>query len=169
MAEPGSERGFTLIEVLVALAIVGMILVGVYRLFGTGVMNVSRGSDQLSLALTAEALLERTRADLDPRSGEVRGRLPNGQTWRLLAKPMPLPPRAGERPAEGLGTDQSQSREGQAEQGDESAARRGSNLIPAAEAAQNRDQLWIVQVEVSNQEGRKFALSTLRWLPAPTS
>src|SRR4051794_1643542 len=95
MAECRRDRGFTLIEVLVALVVVGLILSAVYRVFGTGILNVGRGSEELTLALDAESLLERTRADLDPRGAVTSGRLPNGNAWRVTAELMQVPPPVG--------------------------------------------------------------------------
>lgn len=148
MAERAGERGFTLIEVLVALAIVGLVLGAVYRLYGTGVLAVGRGADQLQLALTAEALMERTRADLDPRGAGVDGRLADGTRFRVTAQPTPPrpPPRA------------------------EPGAPDGAQEETAEPAQdQPRDRLWLVRVEVADPAGRVFALTTYRWFPERTS
>lgn len=140
MARHG-ERGFTLVEVLVALAIVGMVLGTVYRLYGTGVMAVGRGASQLELALAAEALLERTRADLDPRGAGIEGRLADGTRFRVTAQPTPPRP---------------VPRVPGADDGDGP---------PDAEPDPDRprDRLWLVRVEVADESGRVFALSTYRW------
>jgi prepilin-type N-terminal cleavage/methylation domain-containing protein len=164
MAEHRRETGFTLIEVLVALAIVGLILVAVYRLFGTGVLNVGRGNEQLTLALSAEALLERTRADLDPRAEGLEGFLPNGSEWRMTAVPLDLPAPSADRATQGQA-----GREASEENEASDASQRGSNLVPNEEGTGARQRLWVVHVEVANRNGRTFTLSTLRWLPEQTS
>jgi type II secretion system protein I len=164
MAERRNNAGFTLIEVLVALAIVGLILVAVYRLFGTGVLNVGRGNEQLTMALAADALLERTRADLDPRGADLGGLLPNGSEWRMKAVPLDLPAPSADRANQGEA--------GQSARGGEEAtgsAQRGANLVPNEETNRPRQRLWVVHVEVANRNGRSFTLSTLRWLPEQTS
>jgi prepilin-type N-terminal cleavage/methylation domain-containing protein len=151
MARPRAESGFTLIEVLVALVVVGLILSAVYQIFGTGILNVGRGSEELTLALDAEALLERTRADLDPRSAGDWALLPNGNRWRVTAQLMQVPPPAAPaqpQPTQGptLRTDQ-----------------------PTDTSSKPKQRLWIVHVEVMNGAGRDFVLSTLRRLPERTS
>jgi prepilin-type N-terminal cleavage/methylation domain-containing protein len=164
MAERRDEGGFTLIEVLVALAVVGMILATVYRLFGTGVLNVGRGNEQLTLALAADALLERTRADLDPRGRDLTGVLPDGNAWQMTALPMELPPPAGERVQQRMAAGESAGQEDTA-----AGERRGANLLSQRAASQSEQRLWVVHVQVENRNGRTFTLSTLRWLPEPTS
>ena len=138
MVEPRRDAGFTLVEVLVALAVVGLILGAVYRIFGTGVLAVGRAADQLELALAAQALLERTRADLDPRGAGVEGRIGADLRFRLAAQalpppPAPSPPAAGETPR-------------------------------IADPSAPAERLWLVRVEVADPAGRIFVLSTLRWL-----
>jgi prepilin-type N-terminal cleavage/methylation domain-containing protein len=95
VAEPAparrGERGFTLVEVLVAMAVLGIVLGTVYRIYGSGMLAVTRNADELRLALVADALLERALLDLDPRRGELRGELAGGLEWRLSAAPLELP------------------------------------------------------------------------------
>jgi prepilin-type N-terminal cleavage/methylation domain-containing protein len=139
MAEPRRDGGFTLVEVLVALAVVGLVLGAVYRLYGTGVLTVGRAASQLELALAAEALLERTRADLDPRGAGVEGRIGADLRFRLSASPLPPPP---------------------------APARRAEDGPPAIDdPSAPRERLWLVRVDVADPDGRIFTLSTLRWLP----
>lgn len=127
-----AERGFTLIEVLVALAVLGIVLGTVYRIYGSGTLAVTLGSEELRLALAADGLLERAMLDLDPRGGELDGELAGGLAWRMSATPFEL-----ERPPEALRNDD--------------AAPRGDVL-----------RLWQVRVVVADAHGRSFALHTLR-------
>ncbi len=138
MAEPRRDAGFTLVEVLVALAVVGLVLGAVYRIYGTGVLAVGRAASQLELALAAEAILERTRADLDPRGAGVEGRIGEDLRFRLSASPMPPPPLPARQAADGPPLS-------------------GDRSTP-------RERLWLVRVDVADPDGRIFTLSTLRWL-----
>jgi prepilin-type N-terminal cleavage/methylation domain-containing protein len=139
MSDRGHERGFTLIEVLVALAVLGLVLTAVFRIYGTGVLNVGRGIDELRLALAAEAVLARTRLDLDPRQRQAEGSL-DGIDWRMEARPMPMP-----RPVAG-------------------PARSAPEPTGApGNLAQGGAQLWEVRVIVA-AAGRNFELTSIRWL-----
>ncbi len=139
MAKPTGERGFTLIEVLVALAVLGLVLTAVFRIYGTGMLSVGRGVDELRLALAAETVLARTRLDLDPRQGRAEGSI-DGIDWRMDARPMPLPQRSAEL----------------------------QRLYPGRTGApgnlgQQAPQLWEVHVTVA-AAGRSFALASVQWL-----
>ncbi|MFO1070580.1 MAG: prepilin-type N-terminal cleavage/methylation domain-containing protein [Geminicoccaceae bacterium] len=145
MAEPRQRRGdagFTIIEVLVALAVLGLVLGAVYRVYGTGIMAVDRNTAELRLALAAESILERTRADLDPRRSDLEGRLPDGTAYRVEALPLDLPkplPQAGGRPA-----------------ADATGA--------PGDTGRDQPRLWAVRVTVADPAGNSFALTGLRWL-----
>lgn len=55
------ERGFTLLEVLVALAVLGVVLATLFRLAGDSLVQYSSREARLRLALAAEAALETER------------------------------------------------------------------------------------------------------------
>jgi type II secretion system protein I len=88
---PGSAAGFTLLETLVALAILGVVLVTVYGIFGSGLRGASRDEDRLLLALVAQNLLVRSRLDLDARQGPIRGDIQGGLRWEITSEPYKLP------------------------------------------------------------------------------
>lgn len=164
------ERGFTLIEVLVALAVLGLVLTAVFRIYGTGVLNVGHGVDELRLALAAEAILERTRLDLDPRLGSVDGTLEDGISWRMQARPLPPPPplpRAGrQRSLLESSLARSPGQDGKGEQeptGPSAVMPGGSGFGAPGNLAQQRPRLWEVHVTVA-AAGRSFELATLQWL-----
>ena len=73
-----------------ALAVLGLVMSAVLRVYGTGVLSVGRGVDDLRLALAAEAVLTRTRLDLDPRQRRAEGQI-DGIDWQMVARPMPIP------------------------------------------------------------------------------
>ena len=77
------DRGFTLLEALVALAVLGMVLSGAFGVFSSGLRGLSRGDERLTVALFAESLLGRADLDLTTGEGEVGGRTADGMTWRV--------------------------------------------------------------------------------------
>ena len=77
------NRGFTLLEALVALAVLGMVLSGAFGVFSSGLRGLSRGDERLTVALFAESLLGRADLDLTTGEGEVGGRTADGMTWRV--------------------------------------------------------------------------------------
>lgn len=142
MTERAHDRGFTLIEVMVALAVLGLVLTAVFRIYGTGVLSVGRGVDELRLALAAEALLARTHLDLDPRQGRAEGSI-DGIDWLMEAQPMPLPEKQGQParlPADRTGAPGNLAREG--------------------------PRLWEVRVTVA-AAGKSFEMASLQWLSRP--
>lgn len=148
MTERQPDRGFTLIEVMVALAVLGLVLSVVFRIYGTGVLSVGRSVDELRLALAAEAVLARTRLDIDPRQRQAEGRI-DGIDWRMEARPLPPPPPLP--PADNV-------RRSSAAASSEPRAAAPGNL------AQQGPQLWEVRVTAA-AAGRSFELATLQWLP----
>ncbi len=118
------EAGFTLLETLVALAILGVVMSTVYGLIGSGLRSAHRDEDRLLLGLVAQNLLARSQLDLDPAGGTLSGDIGGGLRWRIESQPyqvpedilpeaprgldeplLPAPKRDGEEPATaGLGT-----------------------------------------------------------------
>jgi prepilin-type N-terminal cleavage/methylation domain-containing protein len=81
-----NERGFTLLEVLVALAVLGSVLATVFGVFSSGLRSMSQGDDRLTLALIAESLLNRADLDLLRTQTEVTGSMPDGVSWRVTRR-----------------------------------------------------------------------------------
>jgi general secretion pathway protein I len=85
-----SEAGFTLIEALVALAIVAAVLGSIGTVIATTVKGTRSIEQRLALGGTAESLMAAlpSRALLKPgrQSGELAG-----QRWRMNISPMNLP------------------------------------------------------------------------------
>ena len=78
----GARRGFTLVEVLVAFAIVGLSLAVIARIFSTGVQS-SRAADAATVAtLLAESSLASIGIETPLREGEDSGALDGGFRWR---------------------------------------------------------------------------------------
>ncbi len=100
------EAGFTLLETLVALAILGIVMSTVYAVIGSGLRTAHRDEDRLLLGLVAQNLLARSHYDLNPRDGALSGDIGGGLRWRIESEPyevpeglLPEPPPAFDEPA----------------------------------------------------------------------
>lgn len=82
------EAGFTLIEALVALAVLGVVLAAVLRAYGAGFRSAEQAEDRTRALLIAESrLAEALATTIAP--GEWSGAQgPYG--WRVVAAPYPL-------------------------------------------------------------------------------
>jgi general secretion pathway protein I len=88
----GAAAGFTLLETLVALALLGIVLTTVFGLIGGGLRAAHRDEDRLLLALVAQNLLVRSRLDLTPTGdGPLSGDIGGGLRWRIESQPYELP------------------------------------------------------------------------------
>lgn len=76
------QRGFTLIEVLVAFAIAAMLLVPLLRIFSGGVGALSRSERAAEAALWAQTMLEVRDGEAPLAAGAEEGDLPGGYHWR---------------------------------------------------------------------------------------
>lgn len=87
---PGTA-GFTLLETLVALAILGVVLTTVFDIFGKGLRAAHRDEDRLLLALVAQNLMARTRLDYNPTEGDLHGDIEGGLRWAITSEPYEPP------------------------------------------------------------------------------
>ena len=90
MPRSGSA-GFTLLEALVALAILGVVMATVFGVIGSGLRSAHRDEDRLLLGLVAQNLLARSRLDLNPATGALSGDIGGGLRWRIESEPYVLP------------------------------------------------------------------------------
>jgi prepilin-type N-terminal cleavage/methylation domain-containing protein len=81
------QRGFTLLEALVALAVLSTVLAAAFGVFSSGLKALSRGDERLTLALIAESLLERADVDLVRTRPEASGTMADGVSWRVTRTP----------------------------------------------------------------------------------
>lgn len=79
-------RGFTLIEVLVALAILGVSLAAIYEAFGTGLRNERQTRLYEDAVALAEARLAQAGTELPAEVGQWSGE-ENGFQWTLRLQP----------------------------------------------------------------------------------
>ena len=66
-------QGYTLIEVLVAMAILAMSLAVLFRIFSTGLLNVDVSADYARAVIVAEAQLAAAGLDVELRQGQTEG------------------------------------------------------------------------------------------------
>jgi len=109
-ATPG-EAGFTLLETLVALAVLGVVLATLFRLAGDTLVQHQSRESRLRLALTAEAALNAARlgADGQGAAGQASGAWPADLTVTVERQDLASAAAAGldtgglDLPAAGLG------------------------------------------------------------------
>lgn len=83
----GHRRGFTLLEVLVGLAILGASLAVLLNLFGNS-LNLTRESEaEVAAGAVAQSLLDRLGTDLPIRDGDHVGEAAGNMRWRLHVEP----------------------------------------------------------------------------------
>ncbi len=184
----GDQRGFTLLEALVALAVLSTVLASAFGVFSSGLKALSRGDQRLTLALIAENLLERADIDLVRTRPEASGTMADGVSWRVTRTPYdtallregltvveaaPPPRRPGEDRdllAEEAGESLLPREEGEERRAevavDEPREPRpdAENGFEAGRARQSRPvrlRAWLLRAEVADARGGTFALSRL--------
>ncbi|MCL6608865.1 MAG: prepilin-type N-terminal cleavage/methylation domain-containing protein [Geminicoccaceae bacterium] len=86
MAEPAPESGFSLVEALVALTVLGIVLGGALAAGGGSLGVADSGRRELAMTLLAESLLERAGLDLLVDAPVAEGDA-DGLRWRLERTP----------------------------------------------------------------------------------
>lgn len=88
-----AERGFTLVEMMVALAIFSLAALALLRLEGATVGGTARLQDQAMAQIVARNLAVEAITDVEPPPlGEARGETPNGgRTWLWTRRTEPSP------------------------------------------------------------------------------
>lgn len=82
------EAGFTLIEALVALAVLGVVLASVLRAYGAGFRSAERAESRTQALLIAESRLAEAAATVNE-AGETSG-AQGPYAWRVVAAPFAL-------------------------------------------------------------------------------
>jgi general secretion pathway protein I len=96
------SRGFTLVEILVALAILALTFGMSYQVLSTGLAWSDRSGAAQAATMVAGALLERVGHDIALADGTVEGRTADGFGWRIAVTPYA----AGSAPPAGLAAHQ---------------------------------------------------------------
>ena len=84
------ERGFTLLEVMVALVILVLALSGLYESLGLGVRMATRVDRQQRAVDAAETLLAELGRSRPLRAGITQGDFDRGGRWHLAVQPLPV-------------------------------------------------------------------------------
>lgn len=82
--------GFTLIEILIAFAILAITLVTLFRVFGGGLATTARLEQNAAALLLARSTLERVGTDIPLVAGEQSGTAADGTAWLLEIRPAGL-------------------------------------------------------------------------------
>lgn len=88
MASHSRVAGFTLLEVLIALAILSVALGALYQTFSTSLTHQATAVREAEQSATAQSILARVGGDLPIEPGERSGRV-DGVTWRLTMTQRP--------------------------------------------------------------------------------
>jgi general secretion pathway protein I len=95
---PRRDRGFTLIETLVALAILAMVSGFAFRVFSGALLSLSGSQHEQMALIVAESMLDRVGRDIELRDGNLAGQTSDGFRWTLWMAPYrgagECPPRA---------------------------------------------------------------------------
>ena len=89
----GEERGFTLVETLVSLAMLTLALVALVQIFGVGFRGVRLSEMDASALHLATSQLARAGTETPLRTGEERGTASDGMEWSVVIEPY-VPPHA---------------------------------------------------------------------------
>lgn len=81
------RRGFTLLEIVIAFAILAIAIVPVMKAFSTGFDGLHTTHDHAAAALRALSKIEEVGATIPLREGQWTGRFENGQAWSVRVRP----------------------------------------------------------------------------------
>jgi general secretion pathway protein I len=84
------QPGFTLIEILVALAILAVALGALFQAFSTGLRATAVTGRQGAAIMLAQSLLDRIGQDIPLAAGEQAGVGEDGLRWSIAIAPSPL-------------------------------------------------------------------------------
>ena len=84
------RQGFTLVEVIVALLIFGLVFAVVARIVQTGVVQSGRAEAMTTATLLARSQLARIGADVPVAEGELDGDAGDGFHWQIVIRPAML-------------------------------------------------------------------------------
>ena len=80
------DRGFTLVEVVVAIAILALMAGIIFRVNFDSIRNVHRADALANASMLAQSLIAKVGTELPLREGETRGQSGAGLQWRVQMK-----------------------------------------------------------------------------------
>jgi general secretion pathway protein I len=85
--EAKHEQGFTLLEILVSLAILSVSLATLLGIFSLSLSRARQNEDEMGARTLAQALVAQADAVVNPQLGTRGGQAGGGYTWRLELTP----------------------------------------------------------------------------------
>jgi general secretion pathway protein I len=85
------QRGFTLVEVLVALGVLAIAMGFAFRAFSGALFSLERSERQQMAVVLAQTMLDRVGRDIDLRLGDNGGTTSDGFSWKLHMSPYDNP------------------------------------------------------------------------------
>ena len=85
-ASGGREAGFTLVEVVVALAILALSLAVLLNVISNGISQTDRAQKLAQAGSLAQSLLAKVGTEMPIQEGQVSGEFPEGFRWRVRAE-----------------------------------------------------------------------------------
>ena len=85
-----SQGGFTLLETLVALAVLAISLGVIYQIFGTSLRNMQYAKDYSTAQMLAESKMSELGKGIPLREGEFEGQFNDKYIWHMDVTPLPF-------------------------------------------------------------------------------
>ena len=85
-----SQGGFTLLETLVALAVLAIALGVIYQIFGTSLRNMQYAKDYSTAQMLAESKLSELGKGIPLREGAFEGQFNDKYIWHMDVTPLPF-------------------------------------------------------------------------------
>ncbi len=82
-----SDEGFTLVEVLVAFAVLAVTLIALVNIFGTGFRGIEAAESKTLALRLAQSKLAEVSSNQQLQAGEQSGRFDDKYAWRLRVTP----------------------------------------------------------------------------------